>query len=270
MNNFFLKTYSNFIVIAILFLGYGCSSSNVKIDNSLQTIFTQNNATGSFGFFNNAQGNFIVYNLKGFKDSAYCPAQTFNVFTSLIALQNGVLTNEKNTANFVEIDKSNNTANTTNLETAFANNDSLVFNFIANKLGKNTIQNWVDSIGYGTKKIASNLENFTSNNLLKIKPDEQLGFIKRLYFNQLPFNKTTQAIVKKMLIKKTNANYVLAMQTGNNVEANGSNNEWALGWIEQDKHPLFFVVNCNSANKNAASNIATACLQKLGYSISNK
>ena len=46
------------------------------------------------------------------------------------------------------------------------------------------------------------IDSFWLNNHLKITPDEQLGLVKRLYFNQLPFYNRTQEIVRKVMLER--------------------------------------------------------------------
>ncbi len=58
---------------------------------------------------------------------------------------------------------------------------------VARRIGKDTMQFWLDSLSYGTKKITTAIDTFWLDNSLKITPDEELGLVKRLYFNQLAF-----------------------------------------------------------------------------------
>ena len=89
------------------------------------------------------------------------------------------------------------------------------------------MQHWLDSLSYGSKKITTSIDQFWIDNSLKITPDEQLGLMKRLYFNQLPFSKSTHEIVKKVMLQENNANYSLSYKTGWTYKEN----EKSLGWI---------------------------------------
>src|SRR5215213_8873561 len=71
-----------------------CSPNNIKQDDSIKKYFDQHKVTGTFGMFDNSQGEFTIYNLNRFADSAYLPASTFKVVNSLIALENGVVPND--------------------------------------------------------------------------------------------------------------------------------------------------------------------------------
>ena len=86
------------------------------------------------------------------------------------------------------------------------------------------------------------------DNSLKISPDEQLGLVKRLYFDQLPFQKRTQQIVREVMKQEENTLYTLSYKTGWGYwnEKTGKNIGWIVGWIEENNHPWFFVLNLES------------------------
>jgi beta-lactamase class D len=67
--------------------------------------------------------------------------------------------------------------------------------------------------------------------------------VKRLYFGQLPFQKRTQEIVKKVMLQESNANYKLSYKSGLTRRENGNTLGWIVGWIEENNHPCFFVLN---------------------------
>ena len=121
---------------------------------------------------------------------------------------------------------------------------------VARRIGKDTMQLWLDSLRYGTQKIKTAIDTFWLDNSLKIKPDEELGLVKRLYFDQLPFFKSYQEAVKKAMLFENNANYRLAYKTGWAHTENGHSLGWVAGWVEENGHPYFFVLNVESADKD--------------------
>ena len=229
-----------FLLVVSLF--FGCSPNNVSIDNSYEKYFTQNNVRGTVAIYNNGQSNFIIYNLNRYKDSAYSPGSSFDILSSLIGLQSGIIPNEKKilSPDTAHIAFSNTGIS---LETAYANSTSSYFQQLAKTIGAKEIKFWIDSIKYGNKNIGKSIDSCWSDNSLKITPDEQLGFIEKVYFNQLPFQKRVQNIVKKLLIKESNTNYQLAYKSGTAIAENGHQIGWLIGWVEENKHPYFFVVN---------------------------
>jgi beta-lactamase class D len=97
----------------------------------------------------------------------------------------------------------------------------------------------------------SAIDTFWLDNSLKIKPDEQLGLVKRLYFNQLPFHRINHEIVKRAMLFEDNTNYKLSYKTGWGFKENGNSIGWMVGWIEENKHPYFFVLNIETPDRHA-------------------
>ena len=133
-----------------------------------------------------------------------------------------------------------------------------------NRIGKDTMQYWLDSLHYGTSKITTRIDTFWLDNSLKITADEQLGFVKKLYFNQLPFRKnTTQEVVKKIMLQEKNTNYSLSYKTGLGYRENGNALGWIVGWIEENRHPYFFVLNVEGNANTNMKNIRLSILKNI-------
>ena len=241
------------LVIACL---HACSPNNVKIDNSLEHFFRENHVSGTFALFNNGTGEFTVYNLKRYRDSAFLPASTFKIVNSLIGLQTGKITNDSMIIKWDGIERPVKEWNKDlTMYEAFRVSAVPYYQEIARRIGKDTMQFWLDSISYGTKRITTRIDTFWLDNSLKITPDEELGLVKRLYFRQLPFFDTYEDIVKRAMLFEDNSNYKLSYKTGWGHNEAGHHLAWITGWIEENKHPYFFVLNIESAE--AAADIPT-------------
>jgi len=209
--------------IALVLLLRSCTFNAVEQDSKLENYFKENNLNGSFAIMDNGTGRFTVHNLKRFRDSSYLPAGTFGIVQALIGLQTGQFT-----------------------EVPSFSTDSLPL------LEKRGAQAWMDSLGYGARndkerfKI-NTVDSFWLDNSLKITPDAQLGLIKQLYFGQLPFFKAYQETVKKALIQEDNTLYQLGYKTGTGILKNGNQIGWVVGWIEENNHAYFFVLNTESS-----------------------
>ena len=53
----------------------------------------------------------------------------------------------------------------------------------------------------------------------------------------------TSDIVKKLMLQEDNSNYKLSYKTGWAFRENGNALGWVVGWIEENQHPYFFVLN---------------------------
>jgi beta-lactamase class D len=246
-----LKSFGALLLIPVVFAA--CSQNNVTVDESLGKYFDSAGVKGSFGLFDNGQGHFSIYNLPRFRDSAYQPAATFDILLSLIGIQTGVVKDDSaivfSATSYPPLTATPNPQPLT-LREAFHWPTDIGFIELARRIGKDTLKRWVDSLSYGTKYIAG--DSFWQDNHLKITADEQLGLIKKLYFNQLPFFQHTQKMVVAMMPSEGNANYRLYYKTALGRKEDGHPIGWVLGWIEENKHPYFFVVNFESADEKAS------------------
>ena len=202
-----MKAVNHFFValLSVLFFA-ACTVNNLTEDEKLGKLFEANKVTGTFGMFDNSRGDFTIYDLERFRKPV-SPAQTFNIFSALVALHTGKLTDDSSTV--IGLDS---TSTALSLSSAFKNNSTTHFQTIAQLIGKDTLKYWMDSVKYGNKKIGNDINAFWLNDTLTISPDEQLGLIKRLYFKQHPFRASVQEQVKKMMVVVNNAQYQLAYQ----------------------------------------------------------
>ena len=239
-----IKNWIQLLIINYTLLILSCSPNNVKTDDSLRKYFDSNHVAGTFGLYDNGTGQFVIYNLSRFKDSAYLPASTFKIPNSLIGLETGKIVNEKMLIKWDGIIRWVPAWNKDHtMEEAFKVSAVSYYQEVARRIGKDTMQHWLDSLKYGNHLIGGRVDTFWLDNSLKITPDEEMGLVKRLYFGQLPFQKRTQDIVKKLMLQEDNANYKLSYKTGWGFRENGNALGWVVGWIEENKHPYFFVLN---------------------------
>lgn len=245
--------------ITLACLLVSCSTNNVTEDESLKKYFDSAGVLGSFGLFDNGQGSFTIYNLPRFRDSAYLPASTFKIVNGLIGLETGRITDSSTVIKWDGVTRvlsSGDTMHAWNkdlrFDEAFKVSAVPYFRELARRIGKDTMQRWLDTLGYGAtfKKpvITNNLDTFWLDNTVKVTADEQLGLVKKLYFDQLPFQKRSQKIIRSVMLQKDDANYALSYKTGWSKNEAGKDIGWVVGWIEENKHPYFFVLQLENSN----------------------
>jgi beta-lactamase class D len=232
-----------------------CSVNNTKEDNSLSKYFEKNKLQGTFALFDNVTGEFTVYNMDRYRDSAYLPASTFKIVNSLIGIETGIV---KDSATIIPWDgivrKIPEWNRDLKMYEAFKYSCVPWYQELARRIGRNTMQHWLDTLGYGRlhakPQIKNNLDTFWLDNSVKVSADEQLGLVKKLYFGQLPFQPRSQRIVKNMMLREDNANYKLSYKTGWGKTESGHALGWLIGWIEENRHPYFFVLQLESRDSN--------------------
>jgi len=249
--------------LAILFMA-SCSTNNVEEDSSLGLYFDSAGVKGCFGLFNNSENNFIIYNLPRYRDSSYTPASTFKIVNSLIGIQTGVIKNENMVIPWDGVTRPVAEWNKDlTMKEAFEVSSVPYYQEVARRIGRERMKQWIDTLGYGNRDISGPIDSFWLNNHMKIKPDEELGLVKKLYFNQLPFFKSTQETVQSVMLREQNTNYKLSYKTGWGNLENGHGLGWIVGWIEENRHPYFFVLNIESANSDTIPKVRIRLLRDI-------
>jgi beta-lactamase class D len=238
-----------FSFLLILISAIACSPNKVKQDNSLEKYFTDNKVKGCFAIMDNGTGRFTVFNLARYRDSSYLPASTFKIVNSLIGLQTGIIANDSMVIKWDSVKRRDEWDRDLSMYQAFRVSSVPYYQEVARRIGRDTMQHWLDSISYGSKKIRTRIDSFWLDNSLKITPDEQLGLVKQLYFDQLPFYKTYEEMVKNAMKFEDNSNYQLSYKTGWGQE-NGKQIGWMVGWVVENQHPYFFVLNIESPDRD--------------------
>jgi beta-lactamase class D len=236
-----------FYCLSLFFVS--CNVNKAKVDDKLQKYFEAYGVEGCFTFLNNADGKITVYDLS-LDTQRFAPASTFKIVSSLIGLETGVITDEKMVLSWDGVRRIKEWDRSMNMKDAFKVNNVPYFQEVVRRIGADTMQHWLDTMGYGTKLISGPLDSFWFNNSLRISPDEQLGLMKRLYFDQLPFRKGVQESVRNLMIQEDNTAFKLSYKNGFTKDDKGGRVGWLCGWIEENKHVYFFVTLIRSKNES--------------------
>ena len=272
-----MKNWKLLVQFTCLLGAVACNTNNITQDASLKKYFDAQKLEGCFGMFDNALGQFVIYNMPRYRDSSFTPASTFKIVNSLIALGTGRIFSDTVVVPWDGVVRTGPQGDTMhawnkpmNMREAFAVSNVGFYQELARRIGRDTMQRMLDSLGYGNKKIGAAIDKFWLDNSLKISPDEQLGLVKRLYFRQLPFQNREQEIVRDLMIREKTDKYTLAYKTGWGVKENGNQLGWIVGWIEENRHPYFFVLNVETANAmvdmpTARMNVLQGILKEMGF-----
>jgi beta-lactamase class D len=242
----YLKIFPcSFLIISLA----SCSVNKANIDNELKTYYDAEKTEGCFTLLDNASGQITVYNM-GMDTTRVSPGATFDVLNAMIALHSGSITDENKPLAIKQTNDSL-SASTITLKQAFHDNSKEATQFLVATIGKDLMQKWIDSLSYGNKTIGDSSEMYWANNKLKISPDEQLGLLKHLYFDQLPFRKSVQESVRNMMLQEDNSAYRLSYKTASIINESNHTETWNIGWIEENRHVYFFVnlIKNNSSDK---------------------
>ncbi len=227
------------ILIASLLMG-SCSRNNIHEKNNWESIYKKYGVdSAGFELLEQSKERVFIYK-KANVSTRYSPASTFKIFLSLVALHTGVAPNEDMVIKWDGIKRKEKWDKDMNLREAFTSSSEPYYKELAKRIGQPELQKWLDSTRYGNKKIGPVLETCWTDGSLQITPDEQVGFIKKLYFDELPFDKRSQRLVRSMMLRETQPKYKMYYKSGTEVPSTGYN-LWLVGFVEDSmNHPYFF------------------------------
>ena len=114
---------------------------------------------------------------------------------------------------------------------------------LARKIGEKNMSKYLNEIEYGNMKVDSiNIDSFWLKGESRINQFQQIDFLKRFYYSELPISKRTEMIMKRMMIIEQNGRFKLSGKTGWSIR-NGNNNGWFVGYIETQNKTYFFASN---------------------------
>ncbi len=213
----------------------------------IATVFKKHKVNGTFVLYDLNEDIFITNNPSR-ADSAAIPASTFKIFNSLVILEEGVLKDENETLKwdgkkkFLKIWEQDHS-----LKSAIQYSVVWFYQECARRVGQERMQFWIDSVGYGNKDISGGIDRFWLDGKLRISARQQIEFLKRLYFNRLPFSQRSMDIVKEITIRKKTEDYTLHAKTGWAVRFSPQIG-WYIGYLERDNNVFFFAMNMDIHN----------------------
>jgi len=95
------------------------------------------------------------------------------------------------------------------------------------------------------------IDLFWLNGDIRITPNQQIDFLKRLYLNQLPFQKKNQETVKKILLVEQTDDYSIRAKTGWAARIEQEIG-WYVGYLENENNVYFFALNMDINSSDEA------------------
>ena len=212
------------------------------------------------------EGSILIYDLN--RDRTYqhnpsrnstefLPASTFKILNSLVALETGVIDDDLAILTWDGVERSVPAWNRDlNMRVAFKQSAVWFYQVIARRVGHERMQQWVAAAGYGNQTIgeAADIDTFWLDGDLRITPEEQIQFLRRLYGNELPFSAEVMATVKDIMIVEQTPVYTIRAKTGwfGFGEPDQDQIGWYVGYVEQAGNVYFFATNIDIREDNDA------------------
>jgi beta-lactamase class D len=242
-----------FLILAmtVLTMFSACQRDNILTQDQWGPIFKKYGIDSAcFELADNNHDMIYIYNLQR-ASKRFSPASTFKIMSSLIALETNVALDENliipwdGVARRPEWDKD------MNLREAFKVSCVPYYQALARKIGKVDMQKWIDTVKYGNKRTGPNVDDFWLNDTLQITPDEQVGFIKKLYFDKLPFAQRSQRIVRSLMLQEDSTHYKLYYKTGTQMPLRNNKKvilAWIVGFVEKRETQIGVVTKKEETN----------------------
>lgn len=229
------------IAMIMSFAAY-CYSTRPKELGELQKVFDKYKVDGSILIYSQNENVYMGYNLERC-NTAFCPASTFKIPNTLIALESGIVTaetvftwnGEKRTSPAWEKDMT--------VEEAFQASAVPVYQEIARRIGAEKMKYYTQLFNYGNLDInAHNIDKFWLEGKSGVTQYQQVYFLQKLYNLQLPVSENAMKLTKKIMQYETNGDYKISGKTGWAVRQNESIT-WFVGYIETKDNVFIFATN---------------------------
>lgn len=251
------------------------SSENITQKDNLELKFERHfkelEIEGSIIIYDSNRNQFYQYNPTR-NQTPFLPASTFKILNSLIALETQVIADEKTVLTWDGIQRSIPGWNQDlNMREAFKVSAVWFYQILARRVGYEQMKYWVTQADYGNKTIgkAENIDHFWLDGELRITPQEQIQFLRRLYSNELPFSMRSLSLVKDIMVVEKTQDYTIRAKTG--WESKGNPNiGWYVGYLEQNQNVYFFATNIDirkPEDADARKVLTRRCLQELSLAL---
>lgn len=177
-------------------------------------------------------------------DQGHLPASTFKIPNTLIALETVVVEGEETSFPWdgqrrdLKVWEQDLT-----LSQAFHYSCVPCYQEIARKIGSERMNEWLARFNYGAMVVTpENIDRFWLEGDSKISPFQQVDFLKRFYFEELPLSKDTYATMKNIMVVEGNEDWVLSGKTGWSIRE-GHNTGWFVGYLEK-AGKVYFIATC--------------------------
>ncbi len=173
------------------------------------------------------------------------PASTFEIMNALIALETGVVRDEKQVLPWDGRERSHHGQvmkawnADSDMEHAFKNSTVWFFQEMARVIGPKMYNSFLGKANYGNGKITGGEGgDFWNYGSFGVSPYQQVAFLIALHENKLPFSKRSLDAVKQMMLVERNPNYTLRAKEG--WSSDDVDIGWWIGYVETRDNTFFF------------------------------
>lgn len=216
--------------------------------------------------FGNYQGSFVLYDTKSDLWSIYnmaaaskrvAPDSTYKIYSALLGLESGIITADHSSMTWNREDYPFDSWEADqDLESAMHNSVNWYFQSIDSQAGLNSVNAFLQKIGYGNQKTGPDINLYWTDFSLKISPIEQVELLQKVYNNDFEFHAENVNAVKNAICIAITTEGSLYGKTGTG-RVNGRDvNGWFIGYIEKSGNIYYFATNIQGETDTTGSKAA--------------
>ena len=234
-------------------------------DNSLESVFVGADVNATLVIESLDGGTRYVFD----EDRAatrFCPASTFKVANSLIALDQGAATGEGVEFRWDGTERSVAAWNQDHtLASAIAVSCVWCYQQIARQVGRENYTEELRRLDYGNASIGDEVDQFWLDGSLRISADEQVRFLRSLRQTPPPFGGSLIAVLDDIMTIEQKDGYTLRAKTG--WTGSGQHIGWFVGSLHAGSETWLFAMNFDMHDASQASlrqSLTLGAFQTLG------
>lgn len=245
-----IRSLNILILFTFCILLGACYNVRIEEKDNWKAYFDKHHLEGGFEIYDNNKEIANYYN-KEICSTPLPPGATFYIMSGIVGIETSTVLDENKPIYWVSR-LSDSMDKESNLRSYFQQQDPVFHRHLAREIGPQKMQDYLDSVKYGNMTLSDG--EYWNDGTLLISPDEQVGLMKRIYFNQLNnISSRSSTIMKSMMMKESSDEIKLYYQISPVVDS-GKTKYWITGFaetynalknpetekIENKIHPFFF------------------------------
>ena len=230
-----------FVHISIILWGCAVGNTADSGTDSISDIFRSEGITGTFVAVSIGGETVYVHNAPR-SIVRFSPASTFKIPNTLIALESHIVESKSSVFTWDGADRGVEKWNKDQtLETAFKVSCVWCYQEIARRVGAEGYEIALAKIDYGNQSIGEQIDTFWLNGSLEISAVEQIAFLRKLYSNDLPFQRKHIDTLRQIMVAQRTEQHTIYAKTG--WAATEPQVAWYVGFVESDEGTWLFAMN---------------------------
>lgn len=230
----------NFLKVFILLV---ISTNLYANEKKIEDLYSSNNINGSLLIESLDGKTKYQYNVND--QESFIPASTFKIPNTLIILEEGHIKDEFEIIKWDGKEREYAPWNKDQtLKTAFQYSCVWCYQRYAIKIGDKKYHEYLRKFNYGNLLTGSDITRFWLGGELRISVNEQIGFLRKVYAEDLSVQKNHVRTLKSIMLSEENKNYKVWSKTGWS-----GKDGWYVGYLATDNQ-IWFFANHIEINKN--------------------